>query len=106
MRRREFFAVAGGAITTFSAVALCGAAVHAQSRIFRVGMLWHAGNAEEEGAYFTALVRGFRSLETSRAATSFWRLAPALPRAITRLGHGHVEPRQAPQCRFGVTICN
>lgn len=62
MRRREFFAVAGGAITTFSAVALCGAAVHAQSRIFRVGMLWHAGSAEEEGAYFTALVRGFQDL--------------------------------------------
>jgi putative ABC transport system substrate-binding protein len=37
---------------------------HAQSarRIPRVGVLWHAGSAEEEAPYLEALLAGFRSL--------------------------------------------
>jgi putative ABC transport system substrate-binding protein len=36
---------------------------HAQTRRTpRIGVLWHAGSAEEEGAYFTGLRQGFRDL--------------------------------------------
>src|SRR5262249_37674284 len=31
-------------------------------RIPKVGVLWHAGSAEQEGALFTALAEGFRAL--------------------------------------------
>jgi putative ABC transport system substrate-binding protein len=57
MRRRDvMLALATSAVGKSS--------VHAQSaaRRFRVGMLWHAGNAEQEGDYFTALVKGFADL--------------------------------------------
>jgi len=56
--RRQFFAAA-------SATSLMSAfPVLAQTRgkIPRVGVLWHAGNAEQEGEYFTSLVEGFRDL--------------------------------------------
>jgi putative ABC transport system substrate-binding protein len=58
MRRREFITVLGGT------VAVWPVAVHAQERrrIPRVGVLWHAANAEQEGAVFTGLVDGFRAL--------------------------------------------
>jgi putative ABC transport system substrate-binding protein len=32
------------------------------SRMPRVGVLWHAGSAEEEGRYYTGLIEGFREL--------------------------------------------
>jgi putative ABC transport system substrate-binding protein len=31
-------------------------------RVSIIGVLWHAGNAEEEGSNFKALVKGFRDL--------------------------------------------
>src|SRR5215210_906642 len=31
-------------------------------KIPRVGVLWHAGSAEEEGAYYTTLIEGFKDL--------------------------------------------
>jgi putative ABC transport system substrate-binding protein len=31
-------------------------------RIPKIGMLWHAGSAEEEGSYFTSLIEGFKAL--------------------------------------------
>src|SRR6202022_4929662 len=31
-------------------------------RIPKIGMLWHAGSAEEEGSYFTSLIQGFADL--------------------------------------------
>ncbi|QPF88603.1 ABC transporter substrate-binding protein [Bradyrhizobium commune] len=58
MNRREFVTIVGSA-----ALALPGrghAQVHA--KVPKVGMLWHAGSAEEEGAYFSSLTEGFKSL--------------------------------------------
>jgi putative ABC transport system substrate-binding protein len=42
----------------------CGHLGRAQDkrRIPKVGVLWHAGNAEEEGPLFTTIVDGFRKL--------------------------------------------
>ena len=34
----------------------------AESRTPRIGVLWHSGNADEEGPLFTALVEGFTKL--------------------------------------------
>jgi putative ABC transport system substrate-binding protein len=52
--RREFIVtVGGGAAWPFVARA------QQSSRVPRVGVLWHAGSAEEEGPYFKALIEGF-----------------------------------------------
>ena len=56
MRRRDFVKIIAS-----SAIAL-PVALHAQPRIRRVGVLWHAGNQEQEGEYFTSLLEGFRDL--------------------------------------------
>jgi putative ABC transport system substrate-binding protein len=57
MRRREFIAFFCGSILAVPSFA------RAQSgRIPKVGILWHAGSAEEEGRYFTGMVEGFRDL--------------------------------------------
>ena len=56
-KRREFIARICGAIA-----ALPGSA-HAQAaKTPRVGVLWHAGSADEEGSYYTGLLEGFRVL--------------------------------------------
>lgn len=57
MRRRDSLILFCGAI-----IALLRPA-HAQGRkVPRVGVLWHAGSAAEEGAYYRGLVEGFRDL--------------------------------------------
>ena len=57
MKRRDFLSLICVAIATLPRPA------HAQAgRIPRVGILWHAGSAEEEGAYYTGLRQGFRDL--------------------------------------------
>src|SRR5215510_15678930 len=47
-----------------SATAAWPLAAHAQQRsgISKVGVLWHAANAEEEGPLFKGLLEGFRTL--------------------------------------------
>jgi putative tryptophan/tyrosine transport system substrate-binding protein len=57
MRRREF-------ITLFGGAAVWPLSAHAQQRgkVPRVGVLWHAANAEEEAIYISALQKGFNDL--------------------------------------------
>jgi putative tryptophan/tyrosine transport system substrate-binding protein len=58
IQRREFIALLGGAAAAWPSVA------HAQvqSRIPKIGVLWHAASAEEEAPFFGDLVQGFRNL--------------------------------------------
>src|SRR4051794_14299984 len=55
MRRRAF--VAG---TAFAALLPLGVGAQAPRKIARIGMLWHAGSAEEERPYLEAVHRGLR----------------------------------------------
>ena len=57
MKRRDFLTRIGIATAALPSLA------HAQAgRVPRVGVLWHAGSADEEGAYYTGLLEGFRAL--------------------------------------------
>jgi putative ABC transport system substrate-binding protein len=58
MRRREFMALLGSSALPWTLPA------KAQSgrKIARIGVLWHAGSAEEEGEYLTVLVKAFGDL--------------------------------------------
>jgi len=56
--RRTFLICTG---TVLLAAPLAADAQEA-GRIPRVGVLWHAGSADEEGAYYTGLLEGFRDL--------------------------------------------
>ena len=58
MRRRDFIKViSGGAVASPLA-----ARAENNRRIPRIGVLWHAGSAAEEGRYFTGFVDGLRGL--------------------------------------------
>src|SRR5438874_7662482 len=57
LRRRDFVALVGGGV----AWPLCARAQQA-SKIPTVGVLWHAGSAEEEEPFFGALREGFKDL--------------------------------------------
>jgi putative ABC transport system substrate-binding protein len=58
IHRRKFIFALGGAATAWP----LGARAQDKRRIPKVGILWHAGNAEEEGPLFTTLVDGFKKL--------------------------------------------
>jgi putative tryptophan/tyrosine transport system substrate-binding protein len=58
IHRREFIFALGGAATIWP----IGASAQDKRQIPKVGVLWHAGSAQEEGRLFTSLVEGFRKL--------------------------------------------
>ncbi len=57
MKRREFMTVMGGAMAWPLAVRAQQA-----STVPTIGVLWHAGSADEEQPYFDALIAGFKDL--------------------------------------------
>lgn len=58
MRRREFMTFVGTAAVAWP----FAATAQKPGPMPKIGMLWHAGSADEEGAYFTSLMRGFADL--------------------------------------------
>jgi len=58
MNRRELITTLGMAALVWPSCANA----QVPGRIPKIGMLWHAGSAEEEGAYFTSLIEGFKDL--------------------------------------------
>jgi putative ABC transport system substrate-binding protein len=58
MRRRQFIGLLGSAAVSLPLVAQAQQA----GKIPIVGILWHAGTAQEEGPNFTAMIEGFKTL--------------------------------------------
>src|SRR5436309_13381989 len=58
MRRREFITLIGGACAAWP----LAASAQQPRKIPRIGILWHAGSAEEEVPYFGWLRQGFTDL--------------------------------------------
>jgi putative tryptophan/tyrosine transport system substrate-binding protein len=58
MRRRDFLALAAGAAT----LSPIGSRAQRRSAIPRVGVLWHAGSAEEEDVYLSVVQKAFSDL--------------------------------------------
>ncbi len=58
INRRTFLAGTGAVLVA----APLAAEAQQAGKLPRIGVLWHAGNAEEEGPYFSALLEGFKGL--------------------------------------------
>ncbi len=57
MNRRSFLGIVAGSLLAPP----IGVAAQQVGKSPRIGVLWHAGNAEEEEPYFTALLAGFKA---------------------------------------------
>ena len=70
MRRREVIKLVGGAVVGWPLAA------RAQpGRVPTVGVLWHAGSAQEELPLFEAFRQGIKELGTSKVKISGWSIA-------------------------------
>jgi putative ABC transport system substrate-binding protein len=72
VKRRQFIKLIGGVAAGWPLVA------HAQqspNKIPIVGVLWHAGSAEEEHIYLSVLVKAFNDLGYVDGKTFIWTIA-------------------------------
>ena len=58
MRRRDFIVLFGGAATVWPLASLA----QQTRKVPRIGVLWHAANAEEEDAYLSVVTKAFADL--------------------------------------------
>jgi putative ABC transport system substrate-binding protein len=77
IERRKFLAALGGSAAAWP----LAARAQGRSHIPKIGVLWHAGSAQEEGPLFIGLVEGFRKLgyEDGRNITLEHRFPNEIP---------------------------
>ena len=62
VKRRQFLGLIGAAAAVWPLSAHARQFKRAQTRIPKIGVIWHAGSQSEEGLYFSALVQGFKDI--------------------------------------------